>query len=107
MALFISSGISWSQTSNFIAHTWVTWCTRGLYAGYRRVYLNVQTDDMFLETDIYSPNGTTFRVVSADLDSYVTWTPQINAKMPPGSAFFVEVGHNGNGNIEVRPFPTL
>ena len=42
MAFFISSGYVWSQTSNFLAHTWVTWATRGLYVGYRRTYLNTQ-----------------------------------------------------------------
>jgi hypothetical protein len=29
-----------------------------------------------------------------------SWTDEINAKMPAGSSYFVEVGHNGNGNIE-------
>jgi len=55
---------------------------------------------MFLESDIYLPAGTTFRISTADLDNISAWIPQINAKMNPGSNYFPEVCHNGNGNIE-------
>jgi hypothetical protein len=59
---------------------------------------------MFLETDIYQPNGTAYRVTVADMTQIISWIPTIQAKMPPGSAWFPEVGHNGNGNIEVCCF---
>lgn len=59
-------------------------------------------DDMFLESDIYSPSGTTFQITPADLAQHVTWMGTINAKLNAGSNYFVEVGHNGNGNIEVN-----
>jgi hypothetical protein len=57
---------------------------------------------MFLESDIYSPSGTTYRITTADLNQHKTWLSTINAKMPAGSSYFPEIGHNGNGNIEVR-----
>lgn len=100
MAFFISFDTTWSPTSNFLQHAWITWLTRGLYAGYRRVNLNTQIDDMFLESDIYLPNGTTFRIRPEDLDGIAAWIPEVNAKLNPGSEYFPEVGHNGNGNIE-------
>lgn len=100
MAFFISFDTTWSPTSNYLQHAWITWLTRGLYAGYRRVNLNTQIDDMFLESDIYYPNGTTFRIRTGDLAATAAWLPEINAKMNPGSEYFPEVGHNGNGNIE-------
>jgi hypothetical protein len=56
---------------------------------------------MFLESDIYSPNGTTFQITPADLAQHVSWMKTVNAKLPSGSNYFVEIGHNGNGNIEV------
>ena len=56
---------------------------------------------MFLETDIYYPNGTTYRVSIADMTQIAVWIPQIIAKMPLGSSWFLDVGFNGNGNIEV------
>ncbi|KAL1968306.1 hypothetical protein VTN77DRAFT_2141 [Rasamsonia byssochlamydoides] len=100
MAIFTSFDTTWSATSNYLQHAWITWLTRGLYAGYRRVNLNTQIDDMFLESDIYLPNGTTFRIRPEDLDGIKAWIPEINSKMNPGSEYFPEVGYNGNGNIE-------
>ncbi|KAJ5816685.1 hypothetical protein N7447_008918 [Penicillium robsamsonii] len=100
MAFFIGFDTTWSSTSTYLQHAWITWITRGLHAGYRRVNLNTQIDDMFLETEIYSPAGKNFRIRAQDMSSIATWTDEINAKMPAGSSYFVEVGHNGNGNIE-------
>ncbi|TVY83390.1 hypothetical protein LSUE1_G003677 [Lachnellula suecica] len=100
MVFFSSFATDWAATSNFLQHAWIHWATRGLYTGYRRVNLNTQIDDMFLESDVYSPNGTTFLISPADLAEHVSWIPTINAKMPSGSNWFPETGHNGNGNIE-------
>ena len=100
MAFFIGWATDWSPTSNFLQHSYITWITRGLYAGYRRTNLNLQIDDMFLITDVYSPNGTQFRVRAADLTAHVSWITAINSKLNTGSTFFPEIGHNGNGNIE-------
>lgn len=98
MAFFTSFG-TWSQTSTFLAHTWIHWGLRGVYAGYRRVKLSTQVDDVFLKTGIYDKNGQTFRSRPGDMDAHRTWTADINSRMNPGSSFFVELGHNGNGNI--------
>jgi hypothetical protein len=100
MAIFTSLDTTWSATSNYLQHAWITWITRGVYAGYRRVNLNTQIDDMFLESDIYLPNGTTFRITATDMDGIKSWIPKITAKMNTGSEYYPEVGHNGNGNIE-------
>jgi hypothetical protein len=98
MVFFTSLDTSWSSTSTFIQHAWVHWLTHGLYAGYRRVNINTQIDDMFLPSNIYLAS-TTFRISTADLDGISAWIPQINAKMNTGSDYFPEVAHNGNGNI--------
>ncbi|KAJ9493133.1 hypothetical protein VN97_g153 [Penicillium thymicola] len=100
MAFFIGFDTTWSSTSSYLQHAWITWVTRGLYAGYRRVNLNTQIDDMFLETEIYSPAGENFRIRAQDMSKIASWTDKINAKMPTGSSYFVEIGHNGNGNVE-------
>lgn len=100
MVFFIGWATEWSPTSNVLQHAYVTWITRGLYAGYRRVNFNTQIDDMFLITDIYNPAGTQFRLRPADLTAHAAWVPTINAKMNPGSFYVPEIGHNGNGNIE-------
>lgn len=97
---FMPWAADWSTTSNFLSHVWIHWMTRGLYLGFRRVYFNTQIDDMFLETDLYQPNGTSFRVAPEDLSMHITWMKDINARMPAGSKYIMEIGHNGNGNIE-------
>jgi hypothetical protein len=63
----------------------------------------ISVDDMFLVSDIYSPAGTTYQVTPADLTQHVTWAATVNSRLPTGSNWFMEVGHNGNGNIEVWP----
>jgi hypothetical protein len=64
---------------------------------------------MFLESDIYDPPNTTFRIRTGDLQVHKTWMATVNSKMPPGSNWFMEIGHNGNGNIEAlsSPLPTI
>lgn len=53
---------------------------------------------MHLSTGLYSPQ-VDFRLRPADLDAHVTWTTDLNTRLPPGSAYFMEIGHNGNGDI--------
>jgi len=100
MAFFVPFATDWSPTSNFVQHSWIHWATRGLYIGFRRLYFNTQIDDMFLATELYQPAGVDFRIRPGDLDAHKAWIPTINAKMPAGSSYFPEIGHNGNGDIE-------
>ncbi|EHL02098.1 hypothetical protein M7I_1877 [Glarea lozoyensis 74030] len=100
MVWFIGFATDWSATSAILNHAWITWVTRGLYAGYRRINLNTQVDDMFLITDLYYPSGSQYAVKPTDLAVHVDWMDTVNAKLPPGSKYFIEIGHNGNGNIE-------
>jgi hypothetical protein len=71
----------------------------GPVVGRRRIYFNTQIDDMHLTTELYSPAGGQFRLRPADLDAHVTWQAALNARLPAGSAYIVEIGHNGNGDI--------
>ncbi|KAF2021233.1 hypothetical protein BU24DRAFT_17559 [Aaosphaeria arxii CBS 175.79] len=98
MAFFTTWATDWSPTSNYLQHAAITWVTRGLYAGFRRVNINAQIDDMMLGTPIYNVPGE-YRVVPADMNTIKNWIPSINAKMNPGSSFKPEIGYNGNGNI--------
>lgn len=100
MVWFTSYGTDWSPASNFVMHGHIHWLTRGLFVGRRRIYFNTQVDDMHLETDLYLPNGTTFRVVPADVAWHVTWMANLNSRLPAGSNYTMEIGHNGNGAIE-------
>ncbi|KAL2062014.1 hypothetical protein VTL71DRAFT_6280 [Oculimacula yallundae] len=97
MVFFLGFATDWSTTSILLTHAWIHWATRGLFAGYRRAILNTQVDDMFLTTDIYS--GGLFRTEPADLAAHISWMASVNGKLPTGSNYTIEVGHNGNGNI--------
>ncbi|KAK0106108.1 hypothetical protein ONS95_004612 [Cadophora gregata] len=97
MVFFLGFATDWSTTSILLTHAWIHWATRGLYAGYRRAMLSTQVDDMFLTTAIYS--GGLFRIEPADLAAHISWMASVNAKLPVGSNYTIEVGHNGNGNI--------
>jgi hypothetical protein len=55
---------------------------------------------MHLETDLYTPAGTTFRARPADLTAHVSWQTALNKRLSAGSQYFIEIGHNGNGDIE-------
>ncbi|KAL5117037.1 hypothetical protein ACEQ8H_004996 [Pleosporales sp. CAS-2024a] len=100
MAFFTTWATDWSPTSNFLQHAYITWMTRGLYAGYRRVYINTQIDDMMLSTPIYGDaNSTRYRVVPEDMNTIRDWIPSVLKKMNPGSSYRPEIGYNGDGNL--------
>lgn len=99
MVWFGSWATEWSPTSNFLQHAYIHWMTRGLFLGARKTYLSTQVDDVHLTTDMYYPQGKSFRLRPSDLAAHVTWMKNINARMPAGSSYFVELGHNGNGDI--------
>ncbi|KAH9863828.1 hypothetical protein J1614_009760 [Plenodomus biglobosus] len=100
MVWFMPFALDWAAPSNIIQHSWITWLTRGLFVGFRRIYLSTQVDDMFLETPMYRPQGQNYRAKPDDLSFHVDWQATLNSKMPRGSEFFIEIGHNGNGDIE-------
>jgi hypothetical protein len=49
---------------------------------------------------MYSPPNTTFQITTADLAQHKTWMTSVNSRLNAGSSYFLELGHNGNGNIE-------
>ena len=100
MVWFMPFALDWSASSNILQHAWITWVTRGLYVGFRRIYLSTQVDDMFLITPMYRPQGQEYRAKPDDLSMLLDWQATLNAKMAAGSDFFIEIGHNGNGDIE-------
>lgn len=100
MVWFLPFAPDWSPTSTFLSHSFVHWLTRGLFLGFRRIYFNTQIDDMFLETDMYLPVNGTFTIDPTSIGMHIPWMADINKRMPAGSNYVLETGHNGNGNIE-------
>ncbi|CAG8959323.1 hypothetical protein HYFRA_00013093 [Hymenoscyphus fraxineus] len=99
MVWFTGFATQWSASSNFLMHAHINWITRGLYAGRRRMYFGTQVDDMHLATTIYQDTRR-FRVRTTDLDEHVAWQKRLQARLPAGSSYIIEMAHNGNGNVQ-------
>jgi hypothetical protein len=55
---------------------------------------------MHLKTQLYQ-SDTNYRITTQDLETYLTWQTNIRSRLPTGSNYTVEIGHNGNGDIDV------
>ncbi|CEJ90078.1 hypothetical protein VHEMI05886 [[Torrubiella] hemipterigena] len=97
---FTSLASEWSLASSYLQHSYIHWMTRSLFVGKRKLYLTPQVDDLQLYTTMFEPKNKEFKIDTKDLDVIVSWQKDINKRMPPGSDFRLEFGHNGNGNIE-------
>ncbi|CAI6080381.1 unnamed protein product [Clonostachys chloroleuca] len=97
---FISWATDWSPTSNWLQHAHIHWMTRGVFVGKRKVHLSDQIDDMQLSTEMFYPtNIPEVKIGITDLEAHVDWQTSINSRLPAGSDFWLEIGHNGNGDI--------
>ncbi|KAJ3101949.1 hypothetical protein HDU97_000925 [Phlyctochytrium planicorne] len=98
MSFFIGFA-QWSPSSLLLNHIWVTWGTRGMYRGQRRVIMTPHVDDFFLETLGVEESGELkgFRTTREDLEAIKTWTNEFSAKLNPESDVKVHAAFNGNG----------
>src|SRR5271170_7824980 len=101
---FFIAGFNPSLTSTYLGHIWFQWGYRGLYGGYRRVYFNTQVDDVFLTTVLHTvspnPQGPRPRITPGDLENHITWQGELNTAMNNGSDYILELGFNGDGNLQ-------
>ncbi|KAH7120670.1 hypothetical protein EDB81DRAFT_666687 [Dactylonectria macrodidyma] len=96
---FISWAPDWSQTSSFLQHSHIHWLTRGVFLGKRKVHLSCQVDDIQLSTGLYYPANQEFKLRTGDLNAHIAWQNDINPRLPAGSDFWLELAHNGNGDL--------
>lgn len=55
--------------------------------------------DIQLSTGLYLPSDTEFKSRTGDVEAHIIWQNGINSRLPSGSDFRLEMGHNGNGDI--------
>jgi len=102
MRFFFGLG-TWSQSSTMVNHLWLTWGTRALFNGFRRVYFTPHIDDVFLGTELVNPKkksttgGETFRTTPTDFQKIAKFQKDVLNDMPKGSFYRVELAYNGNG----------
>lgn len=80
--------------SEALAYGVVNWATRGLFLGERQVYLDPETDDVFIDDDLYT--GGTYRITGDDLKALDRWQKGIQ-KDPLLHGFAVTLPFNGQG----------
>ncbi len=95
----------------------VDWLTKGLFLGERRVYMNPQPDDFFIENSLWSKGGQapacgtnssdptldTYRMTGNDLRNTIAWQ---NAR-PSAQPIRMEMPFNGEGASGVYTQDTL
>jgi len=102
LAFYISFG-DWSVNSVLLNHLWVSWITRSLYAGERRVTFTPHIDDVFISTgrmdmvtgEMESTNA--YRSTVEDFKNLKKWQDTIVDILPEGSLIRCELAFNGNG----------
>lgn len=118
MAFFTAWATEWSVVSTYFQHVYIHWMTRGLckplpprqaastnphltaaVLGHRKIYLNTQVDDVHLDTPMFWPADEVFRTSIEDFDNHKAWQADLNTRLPAGSAYVMEMCHNGNGDI--------
>ncbi|KNC96447.1 uncharacterized protein SPPG_08039 [Spizellomyces punctatus DAOM BR117] len=96
MAFYMAFGW-WSTTSMWLGHIYVSWGSRQLYQGFRRIYLSLQVDDLFLSTQVSTTLD--YRLTTADVSGVIAWQNNINTRLPAGSKLKLLLGYNGNGVV--------
>ncbi len=91
---FTCDGSQYHEHSLTTAYGAINWLTRGLFVGYRRVYMNPQVDDFFIADDRYY--GGIYRMNAADLQRARDWQEAFRST-PVGAAFRLEFAFNGQG----------
>lgn len=99
MVFFLPFAPQWSLTSGYLQHSYLHWMTRSTFSGKRKTHLNVQVDDVHLSTGLFFPKEKEFRSRTGDLQAHIEWQRSINSRLPSGSDFWLEMAHNGNGDI--------
>ena len=101
MVWFMTWATDWALGPNYLQHASIHFLTRGLFVGARKIRFNTQIDDVMLETEIYqSTTGERFRISTGDLDAHKAWQAELTTRLPSGSNYFLELGHNGAGDLE-------
>lgn len=87
-----------------LAYGAIRWVTRGVFLGERHVYVGAQVDDVFLETDLFMPDGSeaTYRMTGADLEASLAWQNGARQR-PTGAELVLDMAYNGEGASAFSP----
>ncbi|MFN8466041.1 MAG: hypothetical protein U0X20_10840 [Caldilineaceae bacterium] len=84
----------------------VNWVTKGLFAGYRKAWINPQIDDLLIDNDMWDIaaqsdlTGLLFRMSGNDFLKAIDWQNNIRTKYPLASSLTLEWPFNGEGGLD-------
>lgn len=96
-----------------LAYGAVNWVTKGLFLGYRKVWINPQVDDLFIDSDIWSTTALTdttgllYRLTGSDFNRAITWQRNTRTAYPLAKTLSLEWAFNGEGVSGIYPNDTL
>jgi hypothetical protein len=105
--------------SLLLSYGTVNWVTKGAFLGERRVMMDPQIDDLFIESDMWSTalltdtgflppeQSLTYRTTGADYNAAIAWQNSVRAKYPVASTLTLEWAFNGEGTTGIYPSDTL
>ncbi len=91
----------------------INWVTKGLFAGYRKAWVDPQVDDLLIESDMWDIaaqsdlTGLLFRMSGDDFVKASSWQNSIRAKYPLASTLTLEWAFNGEGAAGLYANDTL
>lgn len=107
--------------SLLLSYGTVNWLTNGMYLGERRITIDPQVDDLFIDSDMWStalmtdtgffpegsPQHITYRTTGDDFLSLIAWQNSMRTTYPLASALTLEWSFNGEGASGIYPSDTL
>eukprot|EP01134_Creolimax_fragrantissima_P007076 CFRG7076T1 len=87
-----------------LAHVWFPWATKGLFLGQRRLILDTQIDDVYLDTLNVAAQAkgdvdAKYRMTSLDLEHHMRLQNNLNTALPILSNFTIQMAFNGKGYL--------
>jgi len=99
-----------STTIAILNHLWITWASRGLIPGYRRIFFTPQVENVFLNTPIVDDTTSKdaelkdaltkkYRATTKDYEGIIHFMSKLSKskKLNEGSSLKIELAFNGQG----------
>lgn len=91
-----------SIASAWIAPLWIKWITHNHHQGQRQSFLNIQVDDLFIPTHLWSKeqlnsDGEVYRLDPMDVESYLNFQDYYLRPNTQRKDFRIEMAFNGKG----------
>lgn len=85
----------------------INWLTKGLFLGYRKVWINPQIDDLLIDSDMWDiaaqsdTTGRLFRLSGLDFTRAITWQNRVRSTFPLATSLTLEWAFNGEGSAGI------